>query len=133
MQKFILCATAIVLLWCGPSCAADPSHSTLSRCFFVYAPIFETAKKMESPVLFAYGQKRIAWVGGYVQGQQNNPQFKAVFERDLKANKQAGIALKSRLTRAFTAQDAREYSAVMAVARECDRSLGLPTNDIPPP
>jgi hypothetical protein len=133
MQKFILWTTAIVLFWCGPSRAADPSYSTLSRCFFVYAPIFETAKKVENPALFAYGQKRLAWVSGYIQGQQSNPQFKAAFEKDLNTNKQAGIALEARLMRAFTTQDAREYSAVMSVARECDRSLGLPTSDIPPP
>ena len=126
-------ALAALALAANAALAADPTHGAISRCFFVYAKIFETARNLENTPVLIYGQKRLAWVGGYLQAQQNNPQFKSVFEGNLKANKQAGVAIGVRLTGAIRSGDVREYTAVMNIARECDKQLGLPTNDIPPP
>ena len=128
-----LIATTALALASSAAFAADPTHGAISRCFFVYAQIFETAKKLDNAPVLIYGQKRLAWVGGYMQAQQNNPKFKSVFEGNLKGNKQAGVAIEARLTGAIRSGDAQEYIAVMNIARECDKQLGLPTNDIPPP
>lgn len=113
--------------------AAEPSDETVSRCFFVYAPIFEAGKDLQNQLIFIYGQKRIAWAGGYVQAKQKNLSFKRVFENNLPENKKNGLALKNRLTKAIKSADVNEYLAVMSIARQCDQRLGLPSNDIPLP
>lgn len=133
MRKFVKCAAVLGIFYAGTAHSIEQKYSVLSRCFFIYAPIFETGKKLQNSAVFIYGQKRISWVGGYIQGQQNNPAFEAAFEHDLKINKKAGIDLDSRLAKAILTSNVEEYSAVMAVARECDKLLGLPTNDIPLP
>jgi hypothetical protein len=113
--------------------AADSYQITFSRCFFVYAPIFQTAQKFDNAPLFIYAQKRLAFMSSYLRDKGDNSQFKNIFERNLKVNKQAGLAIERRLTKAIRLVDTFEYVAVMNIAKECDKQLGLPTNDIPPP
>jgi hypothetical protein len=111
--------------------AANPSFETISRCFFVYAQIFEAGEKLTHQELFQFGQARIGWVGGYVQANQSNPEFKRIFDGNLAANKRAGLELGNSLMKAMASRNRLLFSAVINEAISCDRLIGISTNFIP--
>ncbi len=111
--------------------AADPSFEKISRCFFVYAPIFQVGRDTPHTELFHFGQVRVGYMGGYVQANKSNPHFKQVFERDLSTNKQFGIHLEGLLKAAIAARNQSLFSSVINEAVICDRSIGITTNSIP--
>jgi hypothetical protein len=129
----LLSTVSVLALSANTAFAADSYQAIFSRCFFVYAPIFQTARKLENAPVFIYAQKRFAFMMGYMQDKKDNPQFDKAFKQNHEANKQAGIVIENRLTQAIRLADVSEYVAVMNISKECDRQLGLPTNDIPPP
>ena len=120
-----------VLLSISVVYGAEPNHETISRCFFVYAPIFEVGREIKNQELFIYGQKRFVYIADYMKA--NNPEFNKVFEANLQVNKQKGIALGNRLKKAIYSRDINAFIQIMNIARNCDMQLGLQSEDIPSP
>lgn len=132
-MKFLAVYLVIGLLFSfGLAYGAKPNYETVSRCFFIYAPIFETGRDLQIQPFVLYSQKRIAWATGYIQAQQNNIAFKKVFEDNLTSNKKNGTTLEETLKNAIRSGNTNAYFQVMNVARNCDLQLGLPSNEIPP-
>ncbi|MDI4634720.1 hypothetical protein J7U46_16790 [Pelomonas sp. V22] len=110
---------------------ATPSFETVSRCFFVYAPITELGRDLPHQSLFHFGQPRIGWAAGYVQANQNNAVFKQVFESNLEKNKRAAVKLETMLRRAIQSKDQGQFQRAINQAVDCDRALGIRTSDLP--
>ena len=109
------------------------NYTEVSRCFFIYAGIFEAAKETLNNPVFIYAQKRIAWATGYVQANKNNSTFIKVFDNNLTENKKSAAHIKSLMKNALHNKDVSLYKQAMNVARSCDKAIGLPSSDLPPP
>jgi len=134
MKKGSFCLIILaVLLSVKVVYGAESYHETISRCFFVYAPISEVGKEIQSQQIVLYAQKRFAYIGGYTKANMNNPEFTKVFEGNMKVNKQKGIALQNRLRKAIQSEDSDAFNQVMNTARKCDKQLGIGSEDIPIP
>ncbi|WP_168366004.1 hypothetical protein [Dickeya zeae] len=114
----LLTATGIVR-------ASTPSPQTIIKCFFVYAPIFETGKNVGSKQLEKYGQLRVSWMGGYIQSHQNDESFKSISTKKLEEYKSHGVILEEKLTRAIKTKDQPLFNSVLDEATECDRQVGI--------
>lgn len=102
------------------------------RCFFVYAPVFEVGRDEKIPQLMAYGQKRIAYLTGYIRAREDfRPRTGDPSPTDLRNYKEHGISLERRLRNALSTADRIAFEGVMSHARQCDLDIGLPTKDIP--
>jgi hypothetical protein len=123
--SFAAIATISSLCFFSTAWAANPSFETISRCFFVYSPIFEAGKKLPHPELYQYGQARLGWIGGYIQANQSNPEFKRVFDGNLEANKRAGMEFEKSLMNAVASRNQSLFSAVINEAVNCDRLIGI--------
>lgn len=129
----------VIALWIGAitnTMSADNKtdvDAVVARCFFIYAPLFEAAKKLSDDHLFIYSQKRLAYVLGYQKGRGSNSDFERVFDRDLAGNKAFAQRLESDLLRSVDKQDAKGVSESLGHAKGCDLALGLPVSDIPEP
>lgn len=123
----------VFVLFCSASHGQilNPSFETVSRCFFVYAPITEFGRDLPHPQLFQFGQPRIGWVTGYIQANQSNSTFKQVFEANIGKNKEMAVQLESSLRRAISARSQAAFSSVMDQAIACDRALGIRTSVLP--
>jgi hypothetical protein len=133
-MKGSFCLTILaVLLSVKVVYGAESYNESISRCFFVYAPIFEVAKEIKSQELLIYAQKRFAFIAGYIKANQNSPEFKEVFEANLQVNKHKGKALQNRLKKEIQSEDSNAFNQVMNTARNCDKLLGLRSEDIPTP
>ena len=115
--------------------AADnsPSFETMSKCAFIYAPIFEAAEKEKDLAAFIYAQNRMAWIGGYFQAHSENKKLEKIFNMSLEDNKKSGSIIKGRFVRAISEGDSAEYVAVLKIANECDLSIGFSIDDAPSP
>lgn len=111
--------------------SAEPSFETISRCFFVYAPIFEAGQDIPHTELFHFGRVRVGYIGGYLQANKSNPYFKQVFEGNLSANKRAGIQLENSLKAAVFSRNQSLFSSVINEAVTCDRQIGIRTDFLP--
>lgn len=133
MNNVSFAATVAIssLFFVSAAQAVNPSFETISRCFFVYAPILETGEKLLHPELFQFGQARIGWVGGYIQANQSNLEFKRVFEGNLAANKRAGLELEKSLMKAVASRNQSLFSTIINEAISCDRLIGITTKVIP--
>ncbi len=134
MRTLLSIALAITLAITAPTSRAqiiDPSYETISRCFFVYAPINQLGRDLPQEQLYQFGQPRIAWLAGYVKANQNNPAFKQVFESSLNRNKKMATQLENSLRQALATKNQRQFSAVIDQAVACDHALGIKTIGIP--
>ena len=111
--------------------AQSPSYETVSRCFFVYAPITQLGSDLPHAQLFQFGQPRIGWVGGYVQANQSNAAFKQVFESNLDRNKHMGMQLETSLRQAILSRNQGQFASLLNQAVDCDRALGIRTAPLP--
>ena len=111
--------------------AASPSYETVSRCFFVYAGIIEAGRDSQHSEVYSFAQSRVGWVGGYVQANQENQEFKQVFEAGLRANKQVGLQLKATLISAISSRNVQSFSIAIQEAAKCDRLIGIHTGSGP--
>lgn len=128
MRKSIFMMLMAVL---SSSAMANPSFETISRCFFVYASILQSGENLPHPELYHFSQGRIGWIGGYLQANQSNPEFKRVFEGNLAVNKRAGAQLEKSLMNAVASRNQSQFSAVINEAVDCDRLIGIATKFIP--
>ena len=134
MQTPSFIALAITLAVAAPVARAqmtNPSYETVSRCFFVYAPITELGRDLPHAQLYQFGQPRIAWAGGYVQANQNNVAFKQIFESSLEKNKRMAVQLENSLKQAVATRNQSQFSSAIEQAVACDRALGIRTAGIP--
>jgi hypothetical protein len=132
MKNIILLFVVALSTLCSlPARSADPSFEIITRCAFVYAPIFQAGRDIPHTELFHFGQVRVGYIGGYLQANKLNPQFKQVFESTLSANKQAGVQLESSLKRAISTRNHTLFSSVINEALDCDRLVGIRTDFIP--
>jgi hypothetical protein len=121
-------------LACGkraPVSSADPSIETISKCFFVYAAIYQVGRDYPHTELFQFGQVRVGWIGGYVQAIKSNTAAEQVFKTNLEANKQAGNQIKEVLESALNTGDQSRFSWAINQAISCDRSIGIKTGFLP--
>lgn len=109
----------------------NPSYEAVSQCFFVYSPIAELGRALPHAQLFQFGQSRIAWVGGYIQANQNNTSFRQVFEINLERNKRMAIQLESSLKRAIQSRNQSQFLIAINRAIDCDRMLGIRATALP--
>ena len=130
MRAIVIMVSVVVTLFI-PAVAADPSYETISRCFFVYAPIAQVGRDRPHAELFQFGQARAAWIGGYLQANKSNSAFKQVFEGNLEKNKQAGIQIENVLVRALNTKDQSRFSWAINQAISCDRLIGIKTEFLP--
>ena len=110
---------------------ANPSYETVSRCFFVYAPITELGRDLPNAQLYQFGQPRLGWASGYLQANQNNTAFKQIFESSVEKNKRMAIQLENSLKQAVATRNQPQFSSVIEQAVACDRALGIRTTSIP--
>ena len=111
---------------------AAPSHDDIARCFWIYAPMHELAKEMQLVQLQSFTLGRVGWLGGYLQANINNQQFKYSFENDLKNKKSQGIAMKESMRDAIVSMNEKKYEEIISKAIECDKIIGIKTEFIPP-
>lgn len=130
IKRFAVMATASTIFSISAH-ATEPSFNTISRCFFVYAPIFQVGRDIQHTELFQFGQVRVGYMGGYVQANKLNPHFKQVFEGNLSANKRAGIKLEYTLKEAISSRNKQLFSSVINEAVNCDRQIGILTDFLP--
>ena len=133
MRLICFAAGIAGLVACSAASAqpASPSFETISRCFFVYAPITEVGRDLPHPQLFQFGQPRMGWIAGYIQANQSNARFKAVFEGRMAENKRFGVQLEQKLKQAIAARNQSQFNAVVNEAVSCDRQIGIRTDFLP--
>jgi len=127
----LLIAAALVIPQVTAAQMKYPSYEEVSRCFFIYAAIFEVGRDHNKPQLFQFGQTRSSWAGGYVQANQNNQAFKRVFENNLAANKRTAIQILDSLPTAIANRNQSAFNAIINQAVVCDRSFGIRTSGLP--
>lgn len=130
-MRFIVPFVAATVAFPNSILAADPSYETMSRCFFVYAPIAQVGRDRPHPELFQFAQGRVAYIGGYVKANKANRAFEQVFKSKLEANKQAGIHIEEVLVTALNGRDQSRFSWVINQAISCDRLIGIRTDFLP--
>ena len=121
-------------IWYVPAAhaqVAKPSYETVSRCFFVYAPITELGRDLPHAQLFQFGQPRIGWATGYIQANQNNSAFKLTFESSLETNKRMANQIDAMLRQAIQSRNQTQFAAALNRAVDCDRALGIRTGYLP--
>lgn len=128
LAKTLIAAAVAVSTW---TWAADPTYQTISRCFFVYAPIAQVGRDYSHAELFQFGQARVSWIGGYIQANQSNLAFKQVFESSLAANKRAGIQIENALISALDNRNQSQFSWAVNQAISCDRLIEIRTDFLP--
>ncbi len=109
--------------------AAEPEQ--VARCFFVYAPIYEVAKRRSDQALLAYATPRMTWLAGYFEANRNNKVVADHFKASVAANKAAGMRLEDQVVKSLDDRAAGVPGAVQALtkalkpAAECDQALDL--------
>jgi hypothetical protein len=99
--------------------------TSISRCFFVYAPMYEVSAKLGDSKLRSYATQRMMYLRGIMESSQSDPVFKRVFEMNLAKNKSAGTRIEDSLIEANRNRDAERYNRTMSLATMCDQELGL--------
>lgn len=109
--------------------AAEPEQ--VARCFFVYAPILEVAKRRSDQALLAYATPRMTWIAGYIDANRGNKVFADQFKAGVPANKAAGIRLEEQLVKSLDDRAAgvpgadQALSKALEPAAACDQATGL--------
>jgi hypothetical protein len=127
MQCRFLFLTAACSIFLGEAFAqvGERRAELISRCFFVYAPIYEVAGQTGDTKLRTYALQRLMYVRGLTESLRSDPVFERVFTENLSRNRSAGIAIERMLPQAIRAGDATSYNAQLDIAAECDRQFGL--------
>ena len=131
-MRFLIGSFLLFVSQIATAQAKDPSFAEISRCFFIYGAIVEVGRDERKPQLFQFAQSRVGWVSGYMQANQNNQAFKAVFDSGLSRNKQEGVRILDSLPSIISRKDQTQFSAVISRAADCDKALGIRTAWIPP-
>ncbi len=100
-------------------------HLTIARCFFVYAPIYEVAKKSNNEKLLNYGLQRMMYIKGALNSLMSDENFKSIFERDLKKNKADGLLIEEGLLKSLKEKDAVSFNNNLRKGEICDKELGI--------
>ncbi|HBP6526435.1 TPA: hypothetical protein L6A81_12415 [Pseudomonas aeruginosa] len=109
--------------------AAEPEQ--VARCFFVYSPIYEVAKRRSDQALLAYATPRMAWLAGYFEANRNNKVVADQFKASGTANKAAGIRLEGQVVKSLDDRAAgipgadEALTKALKPAEECDQALDL--------
>ena len=132
MNKNLTCITVLIMLFLSaPSKSAPLNFKTVSKCFFIYAPITEAGRDMNIPSIFTYGQKRMAWFMGFMKANEKNEKFTYTFEVNLNKNKEFAIALEEQFRSSIKNQQLESFDEIISFANGCDRFLGIKTKDSP--
>lgn len=132
MNKNLTCIMVLIILFLStPSNSTPLNFKTVSKCFFIYAPITETGRDMNIPSIFIYGQKRMAWFMGFMKANENNEEFTYAFDVNLKKNKGFAIALEKQFRSSIKQQQRESFDEIISFANGCDRFLGIKTKDSP--
>lgn len=108
-----------------------PTLGQVSHCFFIYGPILEVANKASNKPLKDYVLPRISWVWGFIQAKKGDAEFEVAFQRNITANKAAGMTLERSLWAALAMSKSNSEAAGIAVTRalrpaeECDEYIGM--------
>lgn len=127
-MKRLPSATVLALFLLAMPSAAQMSEAraeVVSRCFFIYAPIYEVGAKLHDGKLRSYATQRLMYVRGVIEASKSDLVFKRTFEGKLERNKAAAVLVEEDLLRAHKSKDAIRFNAVLAKASACDRELGL--------
>lgn len=74
---------------------------------------------------------RISWIWGFVQAKKGDAAFEMAFQKNINANKAAGMTLEKRLRASLSASRNNTEAASAAMmealrpAGECDKYLGM--------
>lgn len=109
----------------GASQISENRANIVSRCFFVYAPLYEAASQTGNERLRSYSLQRLMYVRGILDAGKNDPLLAKSFERNLAENKRRGIQIERRTIEAYRAGDVQQYNSQVAKAETCDKELGL--------
>jgi len=132
MSKNLIFMVVLMMLFLStPSKSAPLNFKTVSKCFFIYAPITETGRDMNLPSIFTYGQKRMAWYMGFMKANEDNEKFTSAFDVNLKKNKGFAIALEKQFRTSIRKQQRNNFDEIISFANGCDRFLGIKTKDSP--
>ncbi|WP_207073907.1 hypothetical protein [Pseudomonas putida] len=108
-----------------------PTAEQVSQCFFIYGPILEVANKASNKSLKDYVLPRISWIWGFAQAKKGDAAFEVAFQKNITANKAAGMALEKRLRAAISVSRNNAEAASSAMmealrpAGECDKYIGM--------
>ena len=100
---------------------------SVARCFFVYAPILDYAKKSRNSGIETYAMQRMLYIRGFMENLTGDPHFKHVFESNLTQNRSAGILIADSLERASRSNDNARINRELRKAEKCDNELGIKT------
>lgn len=125
--KVFLCIAAVCQIF-SVGLRAQISQATaadVSRCMFVYAPIYEVSKTIKEEKLRSYAIERLVYIRGALKSVETDPGFKQVFETNLSANKRAGVNIENALLSAYRSGNSTLFNLQLSKAAECDDKLGL--------
>lgn len=116
---------ALILFCCATTAQTSNRDAAISRCFFVYAPLYEVSLKHTDEKLKVYALQRLMYVRGHLDSHKDDPAFKKIFQSGLLQNKQAGVVIENQLTRAIVTSNIDAYNAEVRKGDTCDLELGL--------
>lgn len=125
-----LCAFHLIFtcLCVTPHAVAEISEAralSVSRCFFVYAPMYEVSGRINDILLRSYATQRLMYVRGVLEASKTDPLFKQIFENNLPRNKAAGMSIEEKLVEARRTGNTDGYNKEISRAAVCDKELGL--------
>ena len=116
----------LLLTFCSAAVAQSATrHASISRCFFVYAPLYEYALKYSDERLRAYALQRLMYVRGHLDSNKGDAEFNSIFQSNLDRNKQAGLLIEKYLVEARNTSNAGMYNAETRKGDACDVELRL--------
>lgn len=130
-QHFLAFGIACIQLLFHFDARANPSYDSISKCFWVYAPIHELAKDLRLQDLQFFTQGRIGWFTGFIQANKGNQLFNNAFNFQLEERKTAGLKMKEELRYAIQSGNNMSYQKIILKAIDCDKLLEIPTLSIP--
>ena len=127
VRQMMLVAISLSALFAPVTSFSQQSdrYASISRCFFVYAPMAQVGKAKAIDALRTYATERLVFIRGYMEANQNIPEFQQVFQKNLGVNKAAGILIEENLIRSIRNSDTRGYNLEVAKAEVCDRETGF--------
>jgi len=106
-------ATAVVMSVGAQPAPAKPvaaKYRDVSRCFFVYAALYESARKHARPELESYAIQRLMWVRGFMEALASDPGLKVVVEESIKENKVLAGSIDKKVSGAVESNTVHDYN-----------------------
>jgi len=100
-------------------------RAIIARCFFVYAPLYQVAKKMNDEKLLNYSLQRMMYLKGLLGTLKDDGKFKVIFEKNLKKNKADAQLIEDDLIKSLYEKNAVGYNNVLRKGEVCDKELGI--------